>query len=176
METTKNKLTPDQKEFFDKLKNYINLPIYFYGSIQRNDYFPGKSDFDIDIFTDNETSTIYQLCNFLNLKKSDFKKSVYKINDNVIYGYKVKYKDETKQFKIEMGLYDEKFKEIVMKDHLKDFDLPLYMSVILIIIKWASVHLLQRTKILKSMVRKRLKKNQQSHQIMLAKNQKRIIR
>ena len=136
METTKNQLTPEQKEFFDKLKNYINLPIYFYGSIQRNDYFPGKSDFDVDIFTENETSTIYQLCDFLNLKKTDFKKSVYKVNNNVIYGYKVKYKDESKQFKMEMGLYNDKFKEIVMKDHLKDFELPLYISIILIILKF----------------------------------------
>jgi hypothetical protein len=154
METTKNKLTSDEKEFFDKLKNYINLPIYFYGSIQRNDYFPGKSDFDIDIFTDNETSTIYQLCNLLNLQKSDFKKSVYKVNDDVIHGYKVKYKDETKKFKMEMGLYDEKFKEIVMKDHLKDFELPIYISVILIIIKF----LFYKLEIISKETYKRLKR------------------
>jgi len=136
METTKNQLTPDQKDFFDKLKNYINKPIYFYGSIQRNDYFPGKSDFDVDVFTDNENSTIYHLCNFLNLQKSDFKKSVYKVHNDVVYGYKIKYKDEAKQFKMEMGLYNQKFKEIVMKDHLKDFELPLYISVVLIILKF----------------------------------------
>ena len=54
----------------------------------------------------------------------------------MIYGYKVKYKDESKQFKMEMGLYNDKFKEIVMKDHLKDFELPLYISIILIILKF----------------------------------------
>ena len=73
MENTKNKLTFNQYDFFQKLRNYINKPIYFYGSIQRNDYFPGKSDLDVDIFTDNESSTIYALGNFLNLTKNDFK-------------------------------------------------------------------------------------------------------
>jgi hypothetical protein len=136
METTKNTLTLEQKAFFDRLRNYINKPIYFYGSIQRNDYFPGKSDFDVDIFTDNESSTIYALCNFLNLNKSDFKKSVYKVNNTVIYGYKVKYKDEENKIKMEMGLYNEKFKSIVMKDHLKDFDLPFHISIFLVFIKF----------------------------------------
>jgi hypothetical protein len=154
METTKNEITPEQRDFFDKLKNYINKPIYFYGSVQRNDYFPGKSDFDVDIFTDNESSTIYQLCNFLDLKKSDFKKFVYKINNEVVNGYKVNYKDETKHFKIEIGLYNEKFKEIVIKDHLKDFELPLYVSVILIILKF----LFYKLEIISKQTYKRLKR------------------
>jgi len=136
METTKNGLTPEQRNFFDRLRNYINKPIYFYGSIQRNDYFPGKSDLDIDIFTDNESSTIYSMCNFLSLKKSDFKKSIYKVKNTIIYGYKVKYKDEENKINVEIGLYNEKFKSIVMKDHLKDFELPFYTSIVLIFIKF----------------------------------------
>ena len=87
MENTKNKLNSYEEIFFQKLRNYIDKPIYFYGSIQRNDYFPGKSDLDIDIFTENESSTIYALCNFLNLKKSDIKKSIYKVHNKVVYGY-----------------------------------------------------------------------------------------
>ena len=39
MENTKNKLTLNESIFFDKLKKYIDKPIYFYGSIQRDDYF-----------------------------------------------------------------------------------------------------------------------------------------
>ena len=136
METTKNGLTPEQRKFFDRLRNYINKPIYFYGSIQRNDYFPGKSDLDIDIFTDNEASTIHAMCNFLSLKKSDFKKSVYKVNNTIIYGYKAKYEDEENKIKVEIGLYNEKVKSIIMKDHLKDFELPFYTSIVLILIKF----------------------------------------
>jgi predicted nucleotidyltransferase len=58
METTKNKLSQEESVFFDKLKNYIDKPIYFYGSIQRDDYFPQLSDIDIDIFSDNINSTL----------------------------------------------------------------------------------------------------------------------
>ena len=136
METTKNGLTPKQRKFFDRLRNYINKPIYFYGSIQRNDYFPGKSDLDIDIFTDNEASTIHAMSNFLSLKKSDFKKSVYKVNNTIIYGYKAKYEDEENKIKVEIGLYNGKVKSIIMKDHLKDFELPFYTSIVLILIKF----------------------------------------
>jgi hypothetical protein len=154
METTKNILTPEQRNFFDRLRNYINKPIYFYGSIQRNDYFPGKSDFDIDIFTDNESSTMYTLSNFLNLKKSDFKKSVYKVNNDVVYGYKIKYKDNINNIKMEMGLYNERFKDIVIKDHKKDFELPLYISIILVFIKFLFYNL----KIISKEMYKRLKR------------------
>jgi len=136
MENTKNKLTFNQYEFFQKLRNYINKPIYFYGSIQRKDYFPGKSDLDVDIFTDNESSTIYALGNFLNLTKADFKKFVYKIHNKIITGYKIKYTDEKKNINVEIGLYNDKFKDLVLKDHLKDFELPFYISIILIIIKF----------------------------------------
>jgi len=136
MESTKNKLTFNQYEFFLKLKNYLNTPIYFYGSIQRDDYFPGKSDLDVDIFTENEKYTIYALCNFLNLHKSDFKKSVYKVDNKIITGYKVKYEDEEKNIQVEIALYNEKFKELVLNDHLKDFNLPFHILFFLFIIKF----------------------------------------
>ena len=49
METTKNQLTPYESNFFNKLKIYLDTPLYFYGSIQRDDYKSGYSDIDIDI-------------------------------------------------------------------------------------------------------------------------------
>jgi hypothetical protein len=55
---------------------------------------------------------------------------------------------------MELGLYDEKFKEIIMKDHLKDFELPLYISVILIIIKF----LFYKLEIISKETYKRLKR------------------
>ena len=51
METTKNDFSPYEKTFFNKMSNYIGEPIYFFGSIQRSYYVPGKSDIDVDIFT-----------------------------------------------------------------------------------------------------------------------------
>jgi hypothetical protein len=136
MENTQNKLTPYQKHFFDTLRNYIDKPIYFYGSIQRNDYLPGKSDIDIDIFTDNERSTIYTLCNFLNLKTNNFKKSVYKIGKEVVRGYKTKYVDEDNNITLEISLYNENVKGIIIKEHLGNNALPFHISIVLMIIKF----------------------------------------
>ena len=53
METTKNEMSPYAKQFFDKLSKYLDNKFYFYGSIQRLDYFPEYSDIDADLFTDN---------------------------------------------------------------------------------------------------------------------------
>ena len=81
METTKNELSPFEKVFFQKLSEYLGEPIYFYGSIQRDDYFPQLSDIDIDIFSYNEKDTVFKLQNYLNLERSDIKQFVYKIDN-----------------------------------------------------------------------------------------------
>ena len=106
MEEINKKLTDKQREFFNNLSIYIDKPIYFYGSIYRVDYLPGKSDIDIDIFTDNESSTIQILCNHLNINKSEFRKSFYKIDTTVVRGFKGKYKDETKNIDVEISRYN----------------------------------------------------------------------
>ena len=135
MDSTNKRLTEKQKIFFDNLSNYIDKPIYFYGSIQRPDYIPENSDIDIDIFTDNETSTIQLLCNYLNIKREHFKKTIYKINSNVAYGYKTKYEDEVNKINVEISIYNEKYKNIVLNDHENCRYLPFYVTIILYIIK-----------------------------------------
>ena len=91
METTKNQLTPYESNFFNKLKIYLDTPLYFYGSIQRDDYKSGYSDIDIDIFTENMNSTIVKLQNFFN--SNQYKKIIIKPQDKkgIINGYKFKY-------------------------------------------------------------------------------------
>ena len=134
MEQINKKLTNKQKEFFNNLSIHIDRPIYFYGSIYRADYFPGKSDIDIDIFTDNETSTIQMLCNFLNISRNEFKKSFYKINSTVVRGFKGKYKDAN--IELEISIYNNKYKTIVLDEHNKAKCLPFYISIILVIVKF----------------------------------------
>ena len=139
METTRNQLTQSQLEFFHSLKLYINEPIYFYGSIQRADYFPGQSDIDIDIFTNNEESTKYALCNFLKLNKHAFRRSAYKNKEpggKVIYGYKTKYEDRAKDIRVEISLYNENVKDFIMKDNLQKTNVPLHVATGLVIIKF----------------------------------------
>ena len=87
METIKNKIPPYATHFFKKLSNYLNTRIYFFGSVQRNDYFPESSDIDADIFTDNMSSTLIKLQSFLNVNKYQFKHFVYKLHktNNIVY-------------------------------------------------------------------------------------------
>lgn len=136
MEAIKNKLTSDEIIFFENMSMYIDKEIVFYGSIQRPDYIKGKSDIDIDIFTDNESSTIQQLCSFLDIQKYDFKKSVYKINDTMVYGSKVEYSDNSKNINVEISVYNEKYKNLVLYDHNNCRYLPFYITVVLYIIKF----------------------------------------
>jgi len=135
MESIKSKLTQNQKIFFENMSQYIDKELYFYGSIKRIDYIKGKSDVDVDIFTENENSTIQKLCNFLNLKKSDFKKIIYKTNKLLIYGYKTKYKDDVNKLDVEISVYDEKYQPLVLYDHNNECYLPFYITITLFIIK-----------------------------------------
>lgn len=126
------------KNFFDKLSNYLNTKIYYFGSIQRYDYFPKSSDIDVDIFTDNEEQTINYLMNFLGLKKYEFKKFVYKLHqtNKLVYGHKVKYKEPHNNFSVEISIYNENVKYEVLKEHNLKMDIPIYASFLLIILKY----------------------------------------
>ena len=143
METTKNQLTHYERDFFDKLRNYIDKPIYFYGSIQRDDYFPQLSDIDIDIFSNNVSSTVLLLQNFLNLNNNDFKKSLYKMDKSktVIPGYKSKYVDETNKLTVEISVYEDKYKNEILREHQSKFHLPFYITFLLIIFKFLHYNL-----------------------------------
>jgi predicted nucleotidyltransferase len=136
METTKNNLTPYSKQFFDNLSNYLDTKIYFFGSIQRRDYFPNSSDIDIDIFTDNESSTIMKIQNLLNIDHTDVHKFVYKLDhcNKMVYGHKVQYKDD--HITTEILVFNEKDKHDVIRDHSSKFVLPFYISYLLVILKF----------------------------------------
>jgi len=137
METTKHEMSPYAKNFFLKLGIYLDTPIYYFGSIQRHDYFPGKSDIDVDLFTDNESSIIIKLQSFLNLEKYKFKKFVYKLHktNKFVDGYKVKYEEPEKNFFSEISIYNEKCKDDVLLEHNYKSILPFYVIFLLIILK-----------------------------------------
>lgn len=139
MNKIKHKLNDKQREFVYNLSQYINTPLIFYGSILRNDFVPNKSDIDIAIFTDNENSIIYKLSDFFNIEKTDFKKIIYKINSKVAYGYKYMY--DNQDIKIEISIYNNKFKKIISDDYVICENLPYYISWMLIILKCLYYHL-----------------------------------
>jgi len=137
METTKNNLPPNIIHFFKKLSNYLDTKLMFFGSVQRADYLPGSSDIDVDIFTDNVKSTIIKVQHFLKVKKTKFKRFVWKLNNSqrVAYGYKIMYKNPEEKLAAEFSIYDEKFKDDILKEQLAKIDIPLYISWMLIFLK-----------------------------------------
>ena len=146
MERTKHALPDVIQDFFNKLSDYLDTPLLFYGSVQRSDYFPGSSDIDVDIFTDNVESTITKMQHFLHVKRMTFKKIVWRISSSgsMVYGYKIMYKDTESLFHAEFSIYDNKYKSEVLKMHLQKTDLPFYISAILFVIKklYYDLHLL----------------------------------
>jgi predicted nucleotidyltransferase len=139
METTKNKLTENEKIFFYRLSNYLETKLYYFGSVQRSDYFPSSSDIDIDIFTDNENNTIIKLMNFLNVERKDFKRFVWTLNNHnnkLAHGYKLMYKNIENKFCVEFSIYNEKYKKQILYEHNDKQDLPFYATILLVIIKF----------------------------------------
>jgi len=147
METTKNQLTPEQKKFLNGLSNYLDTKLYYYGSIQRPDYIPGKSDIDVDIFTDNEHSTIAKLQHYLHVQKNEFKKIVWEVrrNNKLTKGYKLKFKNDF--INAEFAIYDEKYKSYILEEHTSKFILPFYCIWTLNILKilYYQLHILPGT-------------------------------
>ena len=136
METTKNDLPPNAKKFFYNLSDYLDTKLLYYGSIQRADYVPGKSDIDVDIFTNNEKSIISKMQHFLGMPKSKFKNVFWVINSTPIHGYKLTYKNPQENIKAEFSIYNEKFKDLILKEHTKKFVLPIYITILLKVLKF----------------------------------------
>jgi hypothetical protein len=139
METTKQKLPENVKIFFNNLSNLLDTKMLFFGSIQRTDYFPGSSDIDVDIFTDNVRSTINKLQHHLNLNKTHFKNFVWRLNTKdkqLVPGHKVMYKSPDGSFAAEFSIYNEKHKQSVLDEHLKKTNLPFYATWMLIVLKF----------------------------------------
>ena len=138
MESTRNLLSPHANHFFTKLSNYLDTPMYFFGSIQRRDYFPKSSDIDVDIFSENEESTILKMQHFLHLERHHFHKFVYRLEKSkkLVHGYKVKYQEKKQSLFVEFSIYNEKFKEVVLEEHRRKIQLPFYVSFFLILLKY----------------------------------------
>lgn len=136
METTKHIFEPNITLFFHNLSQYIDTTLLYYGSIQRSDYIPGKSDIDILIFTDNEHSVMTKMRHFLHVLKKEFKKVVWQLGDIMTHGYKLKYINDDEQIIAEFSIYNNKYKDIILKEYTNKFSLPFYITLLLYIIKW----------------------------------------
>ncbi len=136
METTKNDLPKNVKKFFYELSEYLDTKLLFFGSVQRYDYVPGKSDIDVDIFSDNEYSLMNKMQHFLHVNKNDFQKVVWIIKGTTTYGYKLKYVNEKEKIMAEFSIYNDKFKDIIIKEHNSKHILPIYVTWLLYVLKF----------------------------------------
>jgi predicted nucleotidyltransferase len=131
------KKNPNLKEFLENLSVYINEKIYIYGSSLRTDY-NSKSDVDIAIFTNNLNSLKVKLQHFLVTDKKKFKQVFWRLphSKRLCIGYKIIYKNKIKNIKVEICLYNEKFKEEILKEHYSKAILPFYATFLLYVIKF----------------------------------------
>ena len=139
METTKNELPQYAKQFFTKIGIYLDTPIYYFGSVQRDDYFPGLSDIDVAIFTDNNIkSLIIKLQTFLSKDYNEFKSFVWRLNydNSLVKGYKIVYTEPEHNFNVEFSIYEEKYKNGILIEHNGKRRMPFYAIWLLIIIKF----------------------------------------
>jgi predicted nucleotidyltransferase len=135
METTKNELPQNVKNFFYHLSEYLDTKFLYFGSVQRSDYVPGKSDIDVDVFTDNEYSLMTKMQHYLHVSKKDFKKVAWIIKDTPTYGYKLKYTNKKEGIDAEFSIYNEKFKDVILEEHNSKKVLPIHVTILLFIIK-----------------------------------------
>jgi predicted nucleotidyltransferase len=136
MQYIQNKLPQKQLHFFEMLRDYLQIPLYFFGSVQRMDYFQGYSDIDLCIFTDNTQATISQIQYYLAIPAYKIKKFVWVINQTTIKGYKIMYKIKEEKFFCEMSIYAKHNREQVLQEHYKKLNIPLYACYLLLILKY----------------------------------------
>lgn len=137
MEDIKHKMPIHKRQFFTNLENYLETPLYYFGSIQRYDYYPNDSDIDAILFTNNESSSISQLQNWFHVSRHEFKPIVnyLPISKRIANGYKLTYINKKQNISSDILIYNEKDKEYVEQDCQSKVDLPFFILTILVILK-----------------------------------------
>jgi predicted nucleotidyltransferase len=136
MEYTKNKIPDDIQNVINKFKKYIDTKIYYYGSIQRNDYFINNSDIDILIFTDNTEAMIHKVSHYFHIKKNKIRKIVWNYNNKLIQAYKVMYYSNNPNFRLEIIISDENYKKYILDyQRMPIVNMTFYISFLLILLK-----------------------------------------
>jgi len=142
LENIRYKLREKDYYFLKNIQMYIDNELYFYGSVARYDYFPEKSDIDIIIITENVDSTIKQLQNHLNISKDAIERIVNHMdNKSMSYAYKINYSNLDNDLALEIFIYDEKYREMIINDIEKKNNLPIYIVIVLCILKVLSYYL-----------------------------------
>lgn len=135
LENIKDKLNKIQYNYFLGLKDLIDLPIYFIGSIARSDYIPDKSDLDIEIFSNNILSTKLKIEYLFNYQYKKLKFIIFYINDKPFSGYKYYFDDKIRDIKFDFTVYNIECKDILLQHRKKEINLPFTYSLLFYILK-----------------------------------------
>ena len=137
MEDIKDRLTERNYFFLKRFQEYIGNELLFFGSIKRCDFLFNHSDIDIAIITDNIEDTVTKLKFFLDIDNGKMRKIVQKFSNDtkIVYGYKTNYDDIDNKLSLEIVIYDEKYKNQVLKSINNINNFPFYISYFLLFIK-----------------------------------------
>ena len=139
MEDIKERLGEYKYNFFKNFQNYLDTELMFFGSVKRLDYFNNSSDFDIKVITDNVNNTLTRAKHYLHIDQNEVKK-VYQnfreISPQLVIGYKFIYKDDKNNLSFDILIYDEKYRDIILKEINYSNNIPFYMISILYILKF----------------------------------------
>ncbi len=130
-----HKLTPEQLIFFLKLTNILNGRLQFFGSIARKDFTIGKSDVDVQIFSENSQSDLLILSHFLQENGVDFISRFVKFKPNQLYtisGFKYTIKNP---FKTDILVFDANNEDILTMQYKRAIVIPFVYLVLLKILK-----------------------------------------
>jgi hypothetical protein len=136
-EKTFNPLTPYQENFFKKLSVSLDTKLYYYGSIQRIDYFTGYSDIDVCMFSGNVESTLKKVQLLLGLDQNDYDHLYVILDKNVMYEcYKIIYEEPENNLSAEIAIYNNSFKHDNFYHFGRDEEYPFYIVYLLFILKF----------------------------------------
>jgi hypothetical protein len=131
-----SKLTKDQIDFLKAAQHYIDSQFYYYGSIERIDYLPGKSDIDIDIFTPNLYSTMFKLRQFLLIPETGIKNIKWRTRRPIVatfHCHKIKFDNGI--IKLELNIYDDKYKNTLLQVRELKRNIPFAVLMLVYTIK-----------------------------------------
>ena len=154
MDDIKNRLTDYKYNFLLNMKEYLDTDFMFYGSIKRLDYIENNSDIDIAILTDNPSSMLAKIKNYLNIKNTKIRKIYQTFNNtsSLINGYKFTYNDNENNWGFDVVIYDEIYRDIIIKDIYYINNLSFLITITLYILKvlYYKLHLISKTTFLET--------------------------
>jgi hypothetical protein len=122
------------------LESYLETRLYFYGSVQRNDFIQNNSDIDIDVFTEDKENMALNAYAFLSMSGIVSEtKCLYMLQKNsiIVEGIKINYKHFTKPIQIELSIYNVQDQPNINNYHTSKINIPLHIRTPLYILKYA---------------------------------------